>query len=709
MGTAQGRPLTLAPAPTAVSDDTLRLLQYEEMKGLFAPHLASDLGKAALARLRPFTEVERAREALETAREVHGVHARGDRVPLAGCHDLAPLLADVHARGRPLEPEELLRVRETAECAGRAARTIESLAAADGAPPLPRLSALAAGLPGLTVLTDRIAAVVDDRGRVRDDASPRLASVRSEIRVLRDRIERKVADFLGDREVRKCLQEAGARFRSGRVVLAVKAERRGELRGVLHDVSQTGATCFVEPECVVAEGNALEDLLAQEGREITRILWDTTVRVLEFEGPIGEVLTGLGRLELAVAAADAARAEGLVFPALVPGGRLKFRGARHPVLMLLRGRERVVPVDVRLGEDFHVLVITGPNTGGKTVALKTAGLLPLMAQSGMPVPAEEAECSVFGAVHADIGDEQSLQQSLSTFSSHVNRIARFLREAGPESLILLDELGAGTDPAEGAALGRAILDYLHARAARAVVTTHLGALKTFAFTREGVSNASVEFDVETLSPTYRLLIGEPGASNALVIAERLGVPAEVVRQARDLVRPEDLESQEILASAQEIRNRAERHLRDAEGLRSDTRRLRDEAAEALRETEEQRRHVEREAESEMEAALVRLRRLVADFARELGNAPKPFGPKARELEARAAEEVRATPLMKRREEFALSLRRGDEVYVPRLKERFRVHSVRRKERTLKLLRGGLSLEVPFEDVTWVSGRAPGTA
>ncbi|MCU0728362.1 MAG: endonuclease MutS2, partial [Planctomycetes bacterium] len=289
---------------------------------------------------------------------------------------------------------------------------------------------------------------------------------------------------------------------------------------------------------------------------------------------------------------------------------------------------------MRLGEDFRLLVITGPNTGGKTAALKTAGLVTLMAQSGLPVPAEEAETPVFTDVLVDIGDEQSLQQNLSTFSSHMGRIARFLSSAGEDTLILLDELGAGTDPAEGAALGRAILDWLLDRGARAVVTTHLGALKTFAFTRSGVLNASVEFDVDTLSPTYRLVLGQAGASNALVIAERLGLPPEVVRRAKELVRPEDLESQEVLRSAQEIRSRAERHLRDADGMRRDTERLREAAEDAAREAEDRRRLSAREADDEMEATLLRLRRFFTGFAREMRGAPKPFGPRAEEFLAR---------------------------------------------------------------------------
>ncbi|MHC4472984.1 MAG: endonuclease MutS2 [Planctomycetota bacterium] len=685
-----------------MNEEALRLLEYEGMKELFLPHLASDIGKASLERLLPSREEGVVRARLSIAEEAAAVLDRGSRLPLGGCRDLRDLLEQVRERGRPLEPDQLVLVRETLESARNLVLAVRSLADEHPDLELPRLGALVREVPGFTLLTDLIQEVVDDRGKVRDGASPRLSGIRDGIRDARERIERKVSTLLGKKDMRGCLQEGSARFRSGRLVLAVKAERRGEVRGILHGFSQSGHTCFVEPEEVVPDGNSLEDLLAQESREVTRILWETTVKVLEAEDDIRAALRALATADLAQASASAAREPGLTLPRLTESGVLRFRGARHPILMLLSGVEDVVPVDLRLGDDFHLLVITGPNTGGKTVALKTLGLLLLMAQSGLPVPAEEAEFSLMEEVFVDIGDEQSLQQSLSTFSSHVGRVSRFLGRAGERTLVLLDELGAGTDPAEGAALGTAILDFLHARRVPTLVTTHLGSLKTYAFTHEGASNACVEFDASTLSPTFRLLIGQPGASNALTIAERLGVPEEVVLRAGELLTPADRASAEILDKAQEIRTMAEDGLRRAEGLKVQTRELKERAEEELREASERRRHVEREAEDEMERALARLRGLVRDFAKELGNAPHPFGPKALELEKRAEEEVRATPLGRRREEFALTLRRGDEVFVPKLKDRFRVHAVKKKARTLTLIKGSLKIQVPFDDVTWVN-------
>ncbi len=683
-----------------MNDEALRLLDFEGMKDLFAPYLACGLGRSALARLTPKDSEAEVTEAIEEVREAGAVIDHGLGFPFGGCHDLSSLLDRTHDRGRPLEPDELCAVGETLAGATNLARVIEAHSKSEEELEIPRLLFRCREIPGFTALTDRLGNVIDERGRVRSDASPRLMEIRDGIHSLRSRIEQRVAEILRRKDLRGCFQESLPRFRSGRVVLAVKTDRKGEVRGILHDVSQSGATSFVEPECVVPEGNGLEDLLAQERREITRILWETTVAVLDAEADIRRALGAMARLDLARGAALAARDRGLVLPELSAGGETRFLQARHPVLELLSGRESVVPIDLRLCQDFFLLVITGPNTGGKTVALKTLGLLCLMAQSGLPVPASSAEFRMFREIHPDIGDEQSLEQSLSTFSSHVSRISRFLAEAGEDTLLLLDELGSGTDPAEGAALGQAILDFLHVRRTPAVVTTHLGSLKTYAFTRKGVSNASVEFDPDTLSPTFRLLIGQPGASNALTIAERLGVPDEVIETARNLVRPADQEGTEILAMAQEIRSEAERVLREAETMRRDTRDLRDKAEDVCRRAERRREQVEREAEDEMDATLSRVRTLIAAFAKDMSNAPKPFGPKAKEYIRRAEEEIRATPLMRRREEFALKLHRGDEVFVPRLREKLMVHQVKKKDRKVVLIKGNMRIEVSFADLTF---------
>ncbi len=689
-----------------MNEEAQRLLDYEGMKKLFFPYMACGLGQSALSRLVPWNTEARVLRALEEVGEAGILIDHGLDLPFGGCHDLAPLLDRIHDRGRPLEPEELSAVGETLAGAANLSRVIAVHAQAGDDLEIPRLKTLCAEIPGFTSLTDRIRDVIDERGKIRDDASPRLSEIRDGIRSLRSRIEHRVAEILRRKDLRGCFQEALPRFRSGRVVLAVKMERKGEVRGILHDVSQSGATCFIEPESVAAEGNSLEDLLAQERRETTRILWETTVSVLDAEPNIRRALASLSRLDLARGAALAARERGLALPEISGAGVVRFQQARHPVLELLAGRENVVPIDLRLGRDFFLLVITGPNTGGKTVALKTLGLLCLMAQSGLPVPAASAEFRVFREIHADIGDEQSLEQSLSTFSSHVSRISRFLSDADESTLLLLDELGSGTDPAEGAALGQAILDFLYSRRTPAVVTTHLGSLKTYAFTHRGVSNASVEFDADTLSPTFRLLIGQPGASNALTIAERLGVPQEVIETARDLVQPADLEGMRVLSMAQEIRSEAERTLREADAARQDTRELKERAEDEFQQARRKREHVETEAEDEMDATLVRVRTLIAEFAKDMANAPKPFGPRAKEYVRRAEEEIRATPLMKRREQFALSLHRGDEVYVPRLRERLMVHQVKKKDRKVILIKGNMRFEVAFCDLSF-HGRSSG--
>jgi len=683
-----------------MNEDTLRLLEYEEMKGLFRPHLSTQVGKTALASLRPSRNADAIDRRLTEVRELSALLECGARVPFGGIRDLGPMLTSVRETGRPMESDELMSVFETLEGARRISTAAASWRSDHPDLQIDRVLDLAAQIPGFTTLCDRIEKILDERGKLRDEASARLGEIRNGIRKTRERIDAKVSRILSRKDIRNCLQDFTPRFRSGRLVLAIKQERRGEVRGILHDVSQSGATCFIEPEEAVPEGNSLEDLLARERREITRILWETTVRVLEVETEIRNLLAVVSRLDVAQASATSMVEMGFSLPERNDLGVVRFRRARHPLLVSLLGAEQVVPIDIRLGDDFHLLVLTGPNTGGKTVSIKTLGLLVLMAQSGLPVPAEEAEFSIFSEVFADIGDEQSLQQNLSTFSSHVKRISRFLATADERTLILLDELGSGTDPAEGAALGRAILDYLHERRVPAAVTTHLGSLKTYAFTNEGVENASVEFDVETLSPTFRLLMGQAGSSNALIIADRLGMPSEIVTRAEGFVKPGEKAAREILDSAQVIRTRAERKLSDAEDLRVNSEEMRARAKGELREAEDKRRHVEREAEEEMEESLLRFRRLIADFVKEMVHAPKPFSDRAREFGDRADEEIRATPLGVKREEFARSLARGDEVFVPRLKETFTVHQVKKKARKLVVLKGSLRMEVSFDDVTW---------
>ncbi len=381
-------------------------------------------------------------------------------------------------------------------------------------------------------LEKRINGIVNNYGEIRDDASPKLNSIRREKKVLAQRIREKMDSYLHSPKLDKVIQDPVVTIRGDRFVLPVKADKKSSLPGIIHDRSASGQTVFVEPQAVVEMNNKLGSLEREEEAEIYRILKEITGRVAAKETELLQGLEAAAHLDFVMAKAQLGQEYNCSEPELNENGPIKIKGARHPLLPA----DEVVPIDVSLGEDFNTLVITGPNTGGKTVTLKTVGLLCLMAQAGLLIPVDRgSEIGIFSGIFADIGDEQSIEQSLSTFSSHLTQIVRLLKNACPGDLVLLDEVGAGTDPEEGAALAMALLQHLHNKGMLTVATTHYTELKAFAYTHEGIENAAVEFDVETLSPTYRLMIGVPGRSNALAIASRLGLSGEIIEQAKTFI------------------------------------------------------------------------------------------------------------------------------------------------------------------------------
>ncbi|NCB31008.1 MAG: endonuclease MutS2, partial [Clostridia bacterium] len=436
---------------------------------------------------------------------------------------------------------------------------------------------------------------------ISDAASPALARIRRSMRLTNDRVRERLGNMIRSSTFQKYLQEPLITIRNGRFVLPVKQEYRQNVPGLIHDQSGSGATLFIEPTAVVELGNEYKKLLGEEAEEIERILSELTALCAPYADDILEGLGVLGQIDLAFAKARLAREMGAARPELDAEGFLRIVRGRHPLIPA----DQVVPIDIWLGGDFQTLIITGPNTGGKTVTLKTVGLFVLMAQSGLFIPAQVgSRLPVFDAVYADIGDEQSIEQSLSTFSSHMTNIVSILERAGEGSLVLLDELGAGTDPIEGAALAMSILEELHARGCRTVATTHYSEIKAFALTRSGMENASMEFDVDRLCPTYRLFIGIPGKSNAFEISRRLGMGEYLIEKAKEYLKNEDVKFEDIISGAEAQHRRAE-----------EERRL---AAEARQELDKLRREVE-EQRSRMEAEREKLRAKAKDDARKLVN------------------------------------------------------------------------------------------
>ena len=521
---------------TTVDETTLRKLEFDAIREALAGRCATSLGKHLARTMTPTVRPAVVRRWLGQVRELLTAADPHGLPPLGGIYDVREYVrASVFPA--PLEADALAKVAETLAATAELCRWLGRIVEA-----VPSFIELRNQISDLSSIAVAIYEAVDPRGQVNDNASPKLASIRSAMESTKGKIRGVFDRILRHGSLARMLQYAQSTFHNDRMVLPLKAEYRGRIQGIIHRSSDTGATLFVEPAESVELNNSVIQLRDSESKEVTRILKLLTQRVSANAREILTTLRAVGVLDLIAAKVRYAKARACVCPEIDDQGVLDLHDARHPVLLELFAKEEkegqplrsVVPIDVRLGEDFDVLILTGPNTGGKTVTIKTVGLLAVMTQCGIPIPAgPDSRMPVFHQIFIDIGDEQSLQQSLSTFSSHLANHLRILGHCGPQSLVLIDELGAGTDPDEGAAIGRAIIAELLRLNAKAVVTTHLSTLKAVAYSTPRVDNAAVEFDPESLKPTYHLRMGEPGNSNALIIAKRLGMPARLVSQAKE--------------------------------------------------------------------------------------------------------------------------------------------------------------------------------
>jgi DNA mismatch repair protein MutS2 len=583
---------------------TLDLLEFDKVRGLLAEYAATSLGAELARRIEPSRDIAKVRADLALVSEMVETLLANQSPPFGGVHDIR-LLVRRAAIGTMLTAEQLLQVADTLTATGAFYRYRMRL---DGR--LTRLVEMLAPIEDLGPVGKTITGSIDGRGHVIDAASPELAEIRQKLAAVDDRVQHEIKKLLRDPQLRAILRYPNATVNGDHYVLPVAANHRQKLQGVVHRTSSTGETVFIEPASVAALSAERTVLKADEDREVRRILRKLSGEVGRWARQIEAAVGVIGQVDLVAAKARYARDYDMYAPDVNADGRLWLRSARHPLLEHLFRHEvvktpeggnappqrEVVPIDVRLGIGFNLLVITGPNTGGKTVTLKTTGLLCLMAQCGMHIPAiEGSTVPVWNHILADIGDEQSLEQSLSTFSSHISRIATILATADANALVLLDELGAGTDPTEGAALGRAILDHLDRLGCRAVVTTHLGDLKTYAFTNGRAENGAVEFDVETLRPTYRLHIGQFGMSNALRIARRLKLPKELLQRAQRYVKRRKGKTGE-LTRLQQLREQAEKARTDALARQHEADRQREEYERRLSDLERRRAEDARLAE-----------------------------------------------------------------------------------------------------------------
>lgn len=693
---------------------TREKLEYNKIVSWLADGCVFALGREKALGLLPSTSAAEVSRRQARTTEARDVLRRVTEVPFEGAYDLRPLLWKA-GKGGLLDGEELNKIALTLKAVMRMREFLLKHSQEGG-----YLYSLGESLGMHRDLLQEIRACISEQGEVKDSASPQLEKIRRQIYNLNIKIKEKLEEVVRQPESQKYLQEPLVTMRYNRYVVPVKQEYRYQFPGLIHDQSASGATVFMEPMAVVQINNELQRLAAEERQEVERILRRLTAAVSWRQEELQRDLETLGEVDFIFACGRLSQAMDAREPQLNSERWLNLVRARHPLL-----GPRAVPISVELGKDFDILVVTGPNTGGKTVALKTIGLLNLMAQAGLHIPVDAGTAvPILQKIFVDVGDEQSIEQSLSTFSSHMSNIVEILKEADADSLVLLDELGAGTDPAEGAALGMAILEYLLEKRSLAVATTHYSELKTFAYTRPRVENAAVEFDAETLMPTYRLRIGLPGKSNAFEIASRLGLEAAIVERARRYLSREELEMGDLIQNLKESHLKTEAERREVEQLRKRLQQKEEallKAEQAWREREV--RMLRRAQEEAME--IVQQARLEADrILKELRQAKKEASDPRRvqelrrqlkHIHSRLYEEWQKTPgeagsreqnlaegglgLLPAVDEPSRSFfKPGDQVFVPRLNQSGQVLEVSAGGKEIEVQIGMLRLHLPPGDL-----------
>lgn len=655
-----------------MEEQAFRPLEFDKVREQLAAHTAFSASHELAHALAPADDPALVRAWQSETTEARNLLDQQPQLGIGGARDVRPLTRTARVGGL-IQAAEFLELRGTLLSARQLKRTLGRAAET-----WPRLAFLAEGLNDVPRVVEEIGRVLREDGEVDDNASPELARIRRELRVAQQRVMDRLQNILGSSQYAKYLQDPIITQREGRYVIPVRAEARGRVQGIVHDSSASGATLFVEPLAVVELGNRVRELAIEEQREIDRLLRALTDLVGQYGDEIDYTVENLAQLDLAFAKAKYSEELAAAPPIVDTGSReaapyLELIAARHPLL----DRDTVVPISLELQRAFSILIITGPNTGGKTVSLKTVGLLALMAQSGLHIPAAPgSRLPVYSGIFADIGDEQSIAQSLSTFSGHLRNIIGILRTADAKSLVLFDELGAGTDPVEGAALARAIVEHLLERKIPGMIATHYPELKAFAHTTPGVENASMEFDVETLAPTYRLSIGLPGRSNAFAIATRLGLDRPLVERARANVGRSNAELETLLAQLKKAREETAREQSRAAAARETQEKAAKQARRELADTQRQRsellRQTREQARAELEAARVELNRLKREW-RELPTSRAALKQAEQDLAAveSATEALRPPPGETPRAVPAQPGARivvGDRVYLPNLNQ-----------------------------------------
>ena len=579
----------------------LKTLEYDKILAMLKERASCCVSRELVDTMEPSGDFDTVERELKLTAEAETLFYKTGRSPVDDFPDMRHCLERMHA-ALFLSTGELLGI---ASCL-KAARIAKDILAKEVGE-----ESYLYNLAGLLIThrsaEEEINRCIINEDEIFDGASPALARIRRAMRLANEKVREKLNSMIRSTAYQKYLQEPIITIRNGRFVIPVKQEYRQQVPGLIHDQSSSGATLFIEPSAVVELGNEYKKLLAEEADEIERILTELTAMLAPYADEIREDLNIMGQIDLVFAKAKLSRELNAVMPRLNRNNYVRIVRGRHPLIPA----DRVVPIDIWIGRDYRSLIITGPNTGGKTVTLKIVGLFALMVQSGIFVPANEgSEFPVFEHIYADIGDEQSIEQSLSTFSSHMKNIVGILDKADENSLVLLDELGAGTDPIEGAALAMSILEELNDRHCICVSTTHYSEIKAFAMTHEGMENASMEFDIDRLCPTYRLYIGIPGKSNAFEISSRLGLPNGIIDKAKGFLKGEDVRFEDIISSAQSQHRIAEEERKMAEEARAELEKLRADAERERRKLDEDRNRLQAKAKEDA-------KRIVADTKREM--------------------------------------------------------------------------------------------
>ncbi|QFF99629.1 endonuclease MutS2 [Psychrobacillus glaciei] len=649
-----------------IAERALKTLEYYKIREEVAKYCTSSVGKSHIDKLVPSVDYAEVTKLLEEMDEGLTILRLRGNVPMGGITDIRP-----HAKraqiGGMLSPVELMETASTIRASKILRQFLENVAEAEDVG-IPHFLEKKEAMPILTALEHEINNCIDENGTVLDSASSTLRSIRQQLRIQVSRVREKLESYTRGANASKMLSDSIVTIRNDRYVIPVKSEYRSHYGGIIHDQSSSGQTLFIEPSAVVQLNNDIRGLKVKEHEEIERILIKLTAEVEIVGHEIFLLVDILGEIDVILAKAKYGQVEKCTMPHMNNEGYIRLVKARHPLISI----DTAVANTIEFGKDITSIVITGPNTGGKTVTLKTVGLCTLMGQSGIPIPAlDGSELSLFESVFADIGDEQSIEQSLSTFSSHMVNIVDILKKYDNQSLILFDELGAGTDPQEGAALAISILDAVHGTGARVMATTHYPELKAYGYNRPGVANASVEFDIETLSPTYKLLIGVPGRSNAFEISERLGLPSSIIAQAQSFTGTDRGEVNSMIASLEESRRQAEKDAEETEYQLEGARLVKEELEQKLAQLDQKKDQFEQKAKEKAKKIVDDARREADGIISELRKmqANTHLLVKEHELidaKKRLDEALPNNPVLKKQKklnELAKELKAGDEVKV----------------------------------------------